>query len=117
MSTNGRIKRHKRFLKKNRGSSQQPRLVIFRSNKHIYAQIVNDQENRILTGTSSLSQMFKEKKLKPSSREGAKEVGKLLAGKATQMGITKISFDKSGYKYHGKVRAIAEGAREGGLVF
>lgn len=117
MSTDGRIKRHKRFLKKMKGNSEKPRLVVFRSNKHIYTQIINDQECKVLTGVSSLSQTFKEKKLKPSSSQGAKEVGKILAEKASQLGIKKISFDKSGYTYHGKVRAIAEGAREGGLVF
>lgn len=117
MKKNPRKRRQYRFTKKIKGSESRPRLVVFRSNKHIYTQIVNDETQRVIAGLSSLSKPFKEKKVSSSTQAGAKEVGKLLAAKAIELGIKNVCFDKGGYKYHGKIKAIAEGAREGGLIF
>ncbi|RKY39351.1 MAG: 50S ribosomal protein L18 [Candidatus Omnitrophota bacterium] len=113
----GRERRHLRIRKKIKGTHQRPRVVVFRSNKHIYAQLVNDEEQKVSTGCSTLSKEFKEKKIKSSTKEGAKEVGKILAKKLIDLGIKKISFDRAGFKYHGKVKALAEGLREGGIEF
>ncbi len=113
----GRERRHKRITKKLKGSKERPRLVVFRSKKHIYAQLVNDAAQKVITGCSTLSKEFKDKKIKSSNREAAKEVGKILSSKALGLGIKTISFDRGGYKYHGRVKSLADGTREGGLKF
>ncbi len=92
-------------------------MVVFRSNKHIYAQLVDDHLQRVITGCSTLSKDFKELRMRSSNKDGAYQVGKLIAQKALGLGIKEVCFDRSGYKYHGRVRALAEGAREGGLRF
>lgn len=117
MKLEGRKRRHLRITKKLKGDHQRPRLVVFRSKKHIYTQVVVDSEHKTLTGVSTLSKEFKEKKIKSNTVEGAKLLGKLIAEKIKTMGIKKIAFDRAGYKYHGRVKALAEGAREGGLEF
>lgn len=99
------------------GKKEQPRLCVFRSNKHIYAQVINDEEGKILFQVSTLSPEFKEKKLKSSNKEAAFLVGELLAQKAKEKQVEKVSFDKGGYKYHGRVKALAEGVRKGGVIF
>jgi len=110
-----RDKRHRRVRKKVRGSAERPRLVVFRSLRHIYGQIIDDSEGRTLVAVSSLTS---ELRGKDGSRvEIAKEVGKLLAQKAREKGIETVVFDRGGYRYHGRVKALAEGAREGGLQF
>ncbi|MEO0144832.1 MAG: 50S ribosomal protein L18 [candidate division WOR-3 bacterium] len=105
-----------------RGTPEKPRLVVFRSHKHIYAQLVIDPPVgtcKVITGASSLSpeirNEIKDKKLKKI--EIAKLVGKLIAKKALEKGYKAVVFDRGGYKYHGRVKALAEGAREGGLKF
>ncbi len=109
-----REKRKKRTRRKTFGTKERPRLCVFRSLKHIYAQIVDDTEGKTLVSASDRE--LKEKKgLKKV--EIAREVGKLIAKKALEKKIEKVSFDRSGYKYHGRVKALAEGAREGGLNF
>jgi large subunit ribosomal protein L18 len=113
----GRIQRHKRITKKIKGTKERPRLVVFRSNKHIYAQLVDDSMQKVLMGCSTLSKEFKEKNIKSTNKEAAKEIGKLIAQKTLSLGIKKVSFDRAGYKYHGRVRMLAEGAREAGLEF
>ncbi|MCP4652453.1 MAG: 50S ribosomal protein L18 [Candidatus Omnitrophica bacterium] len=113
----GRIRRHKRITKKVKGTSQRPRLVIFRSKKHFYSQIVNDAECRVIAGVSSLTKDFQSKKIKASDKDGAKAVGKMVAEKAVGLGVKQVSFDRAGYKYHGRVKAFSDGAREGGLKF
>jgi large subunit ribosomal protein L18 len=113
----GREKRHKRITKNMQGSSQRPRLALFRSKKHIYAQLVRDDNQAVITGCSTLSEDFKSRNIKSTNKEGAKEVGKLIAQKALKLGIKQVAFDRAGYKYHGRVQALAEGAREGGLIF
>jgi large subunit ribosomal protein L18 len=82
---------------------------------HVYAQLVDDDRGRVLTGVSSLAEEFKDKKLKKTDL--SREVGKLLAARAKALGVTKVVFDRAGYRYHGRVKALAEGAREGGLQF
>ncbi len=96
-----------------RGTAEHPRLSVFRSNAHMYAQLIDDTAGKTLIAVSSLS--LKEKKGK--KQDISKEVGMVLAKKAKEKGISKAVFDRGRYKYHGRVRAVAEGAREGGLLF
>ena len=109
--------RHKRIRKKLTGTQERPRLCVFRSSKHIYAQIVDDGKAGILACVSTLSKDFKAKKVKSCTQDTAYQVGKLIAEKAKKAGIDKVCFDRGGYKYHGKVKKLSEGAREGGLKF
>lgn len=110
-------RRHKRVTKKIKGTKQQPRLVVFRSNKHIYVQIVDDTVQRVVTECSTLGSEFKAKNIKSTNKEAAREIGKIVSSKAAGLGIKSVSFDRGGYKYHGRVKELAEGAREGGLKF
>ena len=105
---------HNRIKKKLSGTPERPRLVVFRSNKSIYAQLVDDMSGNVLTAASSGAIASKEGVNKVDQ---AKEVGKLIAEKAKTNNISKIVFDRSGYLYHGRVKALAEGAREAGLIF
>lgn len=107
-----RLHRKKRTTIKTKGSSKRPRTSIFRSNKAIYAQLIDDEKNVTLASVSSA-----ELKDKAFNVEIAKKVGKLLADKALKLKIKTIVFDRSGYRYHGKVEALAEGMREGKLKF
>jgi len=107
-----RIRRHIRIRSKVRGNSKVPRLCIFRSSNHIYAQLINDEKGKTLASASDLK--MKSKKNKTSI---AQEVGKAIAAKALENKIQKAVFDRGGFKYHGRVKAAAEGAREGGLKF
>jgi len=109
-----REKRHKRIRKKLYGTEERPRLSIFRSNKHIYAQIINDLEGKTLVSASSLE---KEINAKNVNCELSKQIGILLGKRGLEKGITRIVFDRSGYQYHGNIKQLAEGAREGGLQF
>ena len=106
--------RHKRVRAKITGTTERPRLAIFRSNKGIYAQIIDDTKAHTLVAASTLD---KEIKTKASNIEAAKEVGALIAARATKAGIKNVVFDRGGYIYHGKVKAFAEAAREAGLEF
>ena len=106
-----RYRRHLRVRKKVAGTSDRPRLVIFRSLKHITAQIVDDTSGRTLMTVSS-TDIESGKKTEKSA-----QVGKRIAARAKDAGITKVVFDRAGYKYHGRVKAVADGAREGGLEF
>ncbi|MCD6218872.1 50S ribosomal protein L18 [Candidatus Calescamantes bacterium] len=112
-----RKRRHLRIRKKIFGTKERPRLAVFRSQKHIYAQLVDDEEGKVLLAVSSLSPEFKKEKAKGQNIEGAKLVGKLLAQKAVKKKILQVAFDRGGYKYQGRVRALAEEARKGGLKF
>ncbi|HEX68291.1 50S ribosomal protein L18 [Candidatus Calescamantes bacterium] len=112
-----RKRRHRRVRKKVYGTAERPRLCVFRSLKHIYAQIINDDEGRVLVAASSLSPEFKATGKKGGNVEGAREVGRIIGRKALEKGIEKVVFDRAGYKYHGRVKALAEGAREAGLKF
>ena len=106
-----RFRRHLRVRKKVAGTPERPRLVIFRSLKHITAQIVDDVAGRTLMTVTS-TDLADGKKTQKST-----EVGKRIAARAKDAGITKVVFDRAGYKYHGRVKAVADGAREGGLEF
>jgi large subunit ribosomal protein L18 len=106
-----RFKRHLRVRNKISGTSERPRLVVFRSLKHIYAQLVDDAARRTLATVSDLG-IEQGKK-----GERAAEVGKLIAERAKAAGITRVVFDRAGYRYHGRIKAVADGARKGGLEF
>jgi large subunit ribosomal protein L18 len=94
-----------------------PRLSVFRSSKQIYCQIIDDREGRTLASASSLEKANREALKTGANVEAAREIGKLLAERATQAGIVEVVFDRGAYMYHGRVKALAEGAREGGLKF
>ena len=106
-----RYRRHLRVRKKVTGTAARPRLVVFRSLKHITAQLVDDVSRRTLMTVSS-TDIESGKKTEKST-----EVGRRIAARAKDAGITKVVFDRAGYKYHGRVKAVADGAREGGLEF
>jgi large subunit ribosomal protein L18 len=109
--TERRFKRHLRVRNKISGTPERPRLVVFRSLKHISAQLVDDTAQRTLATVSDLG-IEQGKK-----GERASEVGKLIAERAKSAGITRVVFDRAGYRYHGRIKAVADGAREGGLEF
>ena len=106
--------RHTRVRNKIVGTTERPRLAVFRSNKGIYAQVIDDTSANTLVAASTLD---KEVKTKASNVEAAKEVGELIAKRAIKAGIKAVVFDRGGYIYHGKVKALAEAAREAGLEF
>jgi len=108
-----RERRHRRIRGKVAGTAERPRLMVFRSNKGIFAQLVDDETGRTIAGASWLGL----KSFSGSKTEQAAEVGKKLAAVAKQAGIEAVVFDRGGYLYHGRVKALAEGAREGGLKF
>ena len=110
-----RYRRHLRVRRKVSGTGERPRLVVYRSLKHIYAQLVNDDLGVTLLGVSDLSEGLQVDGAGKIGR--AKGTGKLLAERAKAAGIKQVVFDRAGYRYHGRVQAIAEGAREGGLEF
>lgn len=114
-----RVRRQKRVRAKIFGTVQRPRLCVFRSGKHIYAQLVDDEKGRTLVSAKDqeLKPVAGKKKSATEKTNIAFEVGKLLAGKALENKIEKAIFDRRGYAYHGKVKSLAEGAREGGLKF
>ncbi|MFT7119800.1 MAG: large subunit ribosomal protein L18 [Nonlabens sp.] len=107
-----RIKIRKRIRKTVNGTASRPRLSVFRSNKEIYAQVINDVDGVTIASASS-----RELKSNGPKAEAAKEVGKAVAEKAKAAGVETVSFDRGGYLYHGRVLSLAEGAREGGLKF
>ena len=109
-----RIRRHKKIRKDLHGTKDRPRLCVFRSNQHIYAQLINDENAKVLMSVSD-----KDVKAKKGEKKSdmAKEVGKLMAKKAIESKIEKVIFDRGGFIFHGRVKALAEGAREGGLKF
>ena len=109
-----RLKRHKRVRGKISGTPERPRLNVFRSEKHIYAQIIDDVNGVTLCSASSVEKAFEGS---GSNKEGAKKVGKAVAERAKAKGINVVVFDRGGYVYHGRVQELAEGAREGGLEF
>jgi len=110
-----RFKRKKRIRARLEGNTERPRLSVFRSNKHIYVQLVDDVKGHTLVAASSAEEALKEKV--GSSIEGAKTLGNLVAKRAMAKNITQVVFDRSGYLYHGRVKALADAAREGGLKF
>jgi large subunit ribosomal protein L18 len=113
----GRAIRHRRIRRVVRGTSDRPRLVIFRSLNHIYAQIVDDARGVTLTQVSSLAADLRGPSKTGGNVAAAKAVGTLIAQKAKDKGIGAVIFDRAGYKYHGRVKALADAARAGGLSF
>ncbi|MDD3718209.1 MAG: 50S ribosomal protein L18 [Actinomycetota bacterium] len=111
----GRMRRHRRVRRKISGSAERPRLSVFRSNRHIYAQIIDDRAGRTLVSASSMESGLET--AGKSKSEVAVEVGRALAGRAREKGVEKVIFERGGNLYHGRVKALADGAREGGLVF
>jgi len=111
-----RLKRKKRIRKNLVGTQERPRLSVFRSAKHIYAQVIDDAKGHTLVSMSSLDKSVTGEDIKGKCDQ-ARKVGKLLAEKAKSAGIEKVVLDRGGYIYHGRVKAFSEGAREGGLIF
>jgi large subunit ribosomal protein L18 len=111
-----RIKRHMRIRRQLTGTSERPRLCVFRSNKHIYCQIVDDIQAKTLVAASTLDSEL-EKVTKTWDCEAAKAVGALIAKRAKEKGVSAVVFDRAGYIYHGRIAAVADSARENGLVF
>ena len=109
-----RTRRHKRVRAKLSGTAERPRLCVYRSNSNIYAQVIDDVAGNTLVSASTLD---KEIKTKSANKEAAKEVGTLIAKRATKKNITEVVFDRGGYIYHGVVKELAEAARENGLKF
>ncbi len=113
-----RIRRQKKVRKKVRGIAERPRLCVFKSGKHIYAQVIDDTAGETLVATSSLSKELEEIiKGKGGNKQGASIIGADIAKRAIKKGIQKVVFDRNGYIYHGRVKALSEAARENGLSF
>jgi large subunit ribosomal protein L18 len=110
-----RFKRKKRIRARIEGTIERPRLAVFRSNRHLYVQLIDDAKGHTLVSASSLEEELKDKV--GGTIEGAKTLGNLVAKRALAKNISKVVFDRSGYLYHGRVKALADSAREGGLKF
>lgn len=110
-----RVRRHRRVRKRAFGDPGRPRLSVFRSSKHIYAQVIDDVSATTLAAASTLDPGLRDRE--GTKTEAAKHVGQLLAERAKAAGVDEVTFDRGGYKYHGRVAALADGAREGGLRF
>lgn len=111
----GRVLRQQRVRKRIKGTEGRPRLCVYRSGKHMYAQVVSDESGQTLTAVSTLSGELRPSLKKTTTIEAAKEVGVLIAKKCQEKGIGRVVFDRNGFLYHGRIRAVAEGAREAGL--
>ncbi len=112
-----RLRKHVRVRKKVEGTKERPRLNVFRSLNHIYAQVIDDTTGNTIVAASTLDEALKGKVKSGGNKEAAKEVGKLIAEKASDKGIKQVVFDRGGYIYHGRVKELAEAAREAGLEF
>lgn len=112
-----RLKRHRRVRKKISGTAERPRLSVFRSNKNVYAQIIDDEEGKTLVSSSTLDKNLKSQLESTSNKEAAKAVGQDIGKKALEAGIKEVVFDRGGYIYTGQVKELADGAREAGLKF
>lgn len=109
----GRIRRHRRVRKKVIGTAERPRLAVFRSNRHIYVQVIDDSTGRTLAAASTLEDGV----AGDDPKTKAKAVGQAVAGKAKAAGVSKVTFDRGGFMYQGRIASLADGAREGGLEF
>ena len=112
-----RVKKHMRIRNRFSGTTERPRLAVFRSNNHMYAQIIDDTVGKTLVAASTLEKDVKAELEKTNNVDAAAYVGKVIAKRALEKGITTVVYDRRGYIYHGKVAALAEAAREAGLVF
>ena len=111
----GRLRRHRRVRKRVTGSAERPRLAVFRSNKHITAQVIDDVGGRTLAAASTVESDLKS--TTGGNKGAAKKVGQLVAERAKAAGVTRVVFDRGGFQYHGRVAALADAAREAGLEF
>lgn len=112
-----RLRKHVRVRKKISGTSAKPRLAVFRSARHIYAQVIDDVAGSTLVAASTLDEALKGREGHMGNKDAARAVGKLVAEKALGNGIRQVVFDRGGYLYHGRVKELADGAREAGLQF
>ena len=112
-----RVKKHKRIRNRLSGTPERPRLAVFRSNNHMYAQIIDDTVGNTLVAASTLEKEVKAELEKTNNVDAAAYVGTVIAKRALEKGITTVVYDRGGYIYHGKVAALAEAAREAGLIF
>lgn len=112
-----RVKKHMKIRNKISGTTERPRLAVFRSNNHIYAQIIDDVKGSTLVSASTVEKAIKEQLEKTNDVAAATLVGEAVAKKAIEKGITTVVFDRGGFVYHGKVKALADAAREAGLIF
>ena len=112
-----RLRRHQRVRKSVQGTAERLRLSVFRSNMHIYAQVIDDVEGRTVAAASTVDKTLAGTLDGQTKIEQAKAVGKLVAERAQQVGVTKVVFDRGGFKYHGRIQALADAARESGLIF
>lgn len=112
-----RLRRHRRVRKKVFGTAQRPRLNVFRSLNHIYAQVINDEEGHTLAAASDMEPDLRSQRNGKRKTEIAKLVGQVVGQRAKERGVQAVVFDRGGYRYHGRVKALAEGAREAGLQF
>lgn len=112
-----RVRRHIRVRKKVSGSADRPRLNVYRSLEHIYAQVIDDESGMTIASASTLDKAIAADSLSLTKTEQAKAVGKVVAERAKAKGIATVVFDRGGYPYHGRVKALADASREGGLVF
>ena len=108
---------HDRIRKKIRGTQQRPRLAVFRSQEHIYAQVIDDDAGQTLCAASSLDKDLRAKTKRGGSVAAAKDVGALIASRAREKGLAAVVFDRGGFQYHGRIKALADAAREAGLKF
>ena len=113
----GRLRRKLRVRKKVKGTPERPRLCVYRSLRHMYAQVIDDTVGHTLAAASTRDKELREKLQRTGNVEAAKEVGRLVAKRALEKGIKKVVFDRNGFLYHGRVKAVAEAAREAGLEF
>ncbi|MGE5631154.1 MAG: 50S ribosomal protein L18 [Caulobacteraceae bacterium] len=113
----GRLKRHLRMRKKLQGTTERPRLNVYRSLNNIYAQVIDDEKGVTLVSASTLDKELKDKVNHGGNKESAKAVGELIAKRALEAGIKQVVFDRGGYIYHGRVKELADAAREAGLEF
>jgi len=115
--TEARERRKRRIRKNISGVADKPRLCVYKSLKEIYAQLIDDSANKVITGASTLSKEVKGDLKYGGNVEAAKKVGLYIGRKAKELGVERVVFDRNGFKYHGRIAALAEGAREAGLIF
>jgi len=113
----GRARRHRRIRGRLSGTTARPRLNVFRSNEHIYAQVIDDTRGHTLVAASTVDAGLRSQLAENSKIDEAKLVGRLVAERALAAGVTQVVFDRGGYQYHGRIKALADAAREGGLKF
>jgi large subunit ribosomal protein L18 len=117
MPAAARVRRHRRVRRRVSGTAERPRLAVFRSLTHIYAQVIDDSRGHTLAAASDLDAELRGKRNGKKKTEVAELVGEALARRATEKGVKAVVFDRGGFRYHGRVRALAEAARKGGLAF